>query len=69
LLQPEVAAAIGWSAKEALYKLIDVLGTDLLEGLACEWVSEQLLRETKRQNEVYIKMLNDLVIAVAFHSD
>lgn len=69
LLQPKVAAAIGWSAKEALYKLVDVPGTDLLEGLACEWVSEQLLRDAKHQNEVYIKMLNDLVIAVAFHSD
>lgn len=69
LLQPEVAAAIGWSAKEALYKLVDVPGTDLLEGLACEWESEQLLQDAKLQNEVYIKMLNDLVIAVAFHSD
>lgn len=63
---PEQAAAIAWSAKEALYKLVDVPGTDLLDGLACEWCSAQVLRDVQRGNEVLIRMCGDLVIAVAY---
>ena len=63
---PEVVASIGWSAKEALYKLIDVPGTDLLDGLACEWCSAQVLRDVQRGNEVLIRMCGDLVVAVAY---
>lgn len=63
---PEVVASIGWSAKEALYKLIDVPGTDLLDGLVCEWCSAQVLRDVQRGNEVLIRMCGDLVVAVAY---
>lgn len=62
---PEAVAAIGWSAKEALYKLIDVPGTDLLDGLACEWHSAGLLSDVQRSNEVRIRTYGDLIIAVA----
>ena len=63
---PEMAAAIGWSAKEALYKLVDEPGVSLCEGLACEWRTDSLLYDQRRNNEIQVKLYNDLVIAIAY---
>ncbi len=63
---PEMVAAIGWSAKEALYKLVDEPGVSLCEGLACEWRTDSLLYDSKRNNEIHVELYNDLVIAIAY---
>ncbi len=65
-VSPDVAASIGWSVKEALYKLVDIPGTSLLDGFVCRWESASLLFDVASGSHVSVAICGNLVLAVAY---